>query len=116
MFPTDTATTTLSRPKSTRDSLADCFGRVAYTNSKLINSGAEDVLAGDDPGIQNPLRGALDDRALSRDDIPQSLILAWSYELPFGKGKRYNFTGPRGQNRRRLEGLGHTTLRRGASA
>jgi Carboxypeptidase regulatory-like domain len=69
------------------------FGRVAYTNSKLINSGAEDVLAGDDPGIQNPLRGAIDDRALSRDDVPQSLILAWSYELPFGKGKRFNFTG-----------------------
>jgi len=70
------------------------FGRIAYTNSKLINSGAEDVLAGDDPGIQNPLRGSKDARALSRDDIPQSLILAWSYELPFGKGKKYNLTGP----------------------
>ena len=70
------------------------LGRIAYTNSKLINSGAEDVLDGDDPGIQNPLRGASDDRALSRDDVPQSLILAWSYELPFGKGKRFNFTGP----------------------
>jgi Carboxypeptidase regulatory-like domain len=69
------------------------FGRIAYTNSKLINSGAEDVLAGDSPNIQNPLRGAQDDRALSRDDIPQSLILAWSYELPFGKGKRFNSTG-----------------------
>jgi len=69
------------------------FGRLAYTNSKLINSGAEDVLAGDDPGIQNPLNGSRDDRALSRDDIPQSLIIAWSYELPFGKGKRYAFTG-----------------------
>jgi hypothetical protein len=69
------------------------FGRLAYTNSKLINSGAEDVLAGDDPGIQNPLNGSRDDRALSRDDIPQSLILAWSYELPFGKGKKYAFTG-----------------------
>jgi hypothetical protein len=70
------------------------IGRVAYTNSKLINSGAEDVLAGDDPGIQNPLLGSRDDRALSRDDIPQSLILAWSYELPFGKGKRYALSGP----------------------
>jgi hypothetical protein len=70
------------------------IGRIAYTNSKLINSGAEDVLAGDDPGIQNPLLGARDDRALSRDDIPQSLILAWSYELPFGKGKKYNLSGP----------------------
>ena len=68
--------------------------RVAYINSKLINSGAENSLAGSDPGIQNPARGALDDRALSVDDIPQTLILAWSYELPFGKGKRFNFTGP----------------------
>src|SRR5258708_1968483 len=73
------------------------FGRLAYTNSKLINSGAEDVLAGDDPGIQNPLNGARDDRALSRDDIPQSLIIAWSYELPFGKGKRYAFTGAKNE-------------------
>jgi len=70
------------------------IGRVAYTNSKLINSGAEDVLAGDDPGIQNPLLGSRDGRALSRDDIPQSLIFAWSYELPFGKGKKYALTGP----------------------
>jgi hypothetical protein len=70
------------------------LARVAYVNSKLINSGAENALAGSDPGIQNPLRGALDDRALSVDDIPQTLIMAWSYELPFGKGKRYNFTGP----------------------
>jgi hypothetical protein len=69
------------------------LARVAYVNSKLINSGAENALAGSDPGIQNPLRGALDDRALSVDDIPQTLIMAWSYELPFGKGKRYNFTG-----------------------
>ena len=69
------------------------LARVAYVNSKLINSGAENALAGSDPGIQNPLNGALDDRALSVDDIPQTLIMAWSYELPFGKGKRYNFTG-----------------------
>jgi hypothetical protein len=69
------------------------LARVAYVNSKLINSGAENALAGSDPGIQNPLNGALDDRALSVDDIPQTLIMAWSYELPFGKGRRYNFTG-----------------------
>ncbi|MGA7931617.1 MAG: carboxypeptidase-like regulatory domain-containing protein, partial [Candidatus Sulfotelmatobacter sp.] len=70
------------------------LARVAYVNSKLINSGAENALAGSDPGIQNPIRGALDDRALSVDDIPQTLILAWSYELPFGNGKKYNFNGP----------------------
>ena len=67
------------------------IGRVAYTVSKLINSGADDVLVGDSPGIQNPLLGSQDRRSLSRDDLPRSLILAWSYELPFGKGKK--FTG-----------------------
>jgi Carboxypeptidase regulatory-like domain len=69
------------------------LARVAYVNSKLINSGAENSLAGADPTIQNPVKGALDDRALSADDIPQTLIFAWSYELPFGKGKRFAFTG-----------------------
>jgi hypothetical protein len=65
------------------------IGRVAYTVSKLINSGADDVLVGDSPGIQNPLLGSQDRRSLSRDDLPRSLILAWSYELPFGKGKKF---------------------------
>jgi hypothetical protein len=69
------------------------LGRLAYTNSKLINSGAESEDVGADAGIQNPLRGASDDRALSSDDVPQSLIAAWSYELPFGRGKRFAFTG-----------------------
>lgn len=72
------------------------MGRVAYTVSKLINSGAEDVLVGDAAGIQNPLLGSRDRRSLSRDDVPRSLILAWSYEFPFGKGKRFagNASGP----------------------
>jgi len=68
---------------------AGLIGRVAYTVSKLINSGAEDVLAGDTSGIQNPLLGSQDRRALSRDDLPRSVIIAWSYELPFGKGRKF---------------------------
>ena len=64
-------------------------GRVAYTISKLINNGAEDTLNGDGSGIQNPALGQADKRGLSRDDLPQSLILGWSYELPFGRGKRF---------------------------
>jgi Carboxypeptidase regulatory-like domain len=72
---------------------AGLLARVAYINSKLINSGAENSLAGADPTIQNPLRGALDDRGLSSDDVPQTLILAWSYELPFGKGKQFALKG-----------------------
>jgi len=68
---------------------AGLIGRVAYTVSKLINSGAEDVLAGDTSGIQNPLLGSQDRRGLSRDDLPRSVIIAWSYELPFGKGRKF---------------------------
>ena len=74
------------------------------------------MLAGDDPGIQNPLLGSKDDRALSRDDIPQSLILAWSYELPFGKGKKYNSDRTGECDCRRLDDRCYTTLRLGASA
>jgi len=65
------------------------IGRVAYTYSKLINNGAEDEISGDGVGIQNPALGQADKRSLSRDNVPQSLIIAWSYELPFGKGKRF---------------------------
>jgi hypothetical protein len=68
---------------------AGLVGRVAYTISKLINNGADDTLVGDGPGIQNPFLGQADNRGLSRDDLPRSLILAWSYELPFGRGKRF---------------------------
>ena len=68
---------------------AGLIGRVAYTVSKLIGSGAEDVLAGDTSGIQNPLLGSQDRRSLSRDDLPHSVIIAWSYEFPFGKGRKF---------------------------
>jgi hypothetical protein len=29
------------------------------------------------------------EKALSQDDIPQRVVLAWTYELPFGKGKKF---------------------------
>jgi len=35
------------------------------------------------------------EKALSQSDIPQRVVLAWTYDLPFGKGKRFaNEGGP----------------------
>ncbi len=46
-------------------------------------------------GVQNPLC-ELCDRGPSDFDIRQSLVLSWSYELPFGKGKAFgdNWNAP----------------------
>ena len=45
--------------------------------------------------VQNPMC-ELCDRGPSDFDIRQSLVLSWSYELPFGKGKAFgkNWSGP----------------------
>jgi hypothetical protein len=66
--------------------------RLAYVNSKFINNGADSGWGGDD-GIQNPLLGTKGARSLDYDDVPQTLILAYSVELPFGPGKRFANTG-----------------------
>jgi hypothetical protein len=46
-------------------------------------------------GVQNPLCEVCD-RGPSDFDIRQSLVLSWSYELPFGKGKAFgkDWSGP----------------------
>ena len=46
-------------------------------------------------GVQNPLC-ELCDRGPADFDIRQSLVLSWSYELPFGRGKAFgkNWNGP----------------------
>ena len=46
-------------------------------------------------GVQNPLCDVCD-RGPSDFDIRQSMVLSWSYELPFGKGKAFgkNWNGP----------------------
>ena len=92
------------------------FGRIAYTNSKLINSGAEDVLAGDDPGIQNPLLGSKDDsRSKPRR---HSAIADYSVVLRTavrqGEEVQPDRTGE--CDCRRLDDRGYTALRLGTSA
>jgi hypothetical protein len=65
--------------------------RVAYTWSKLINNGAENALIWDAP-MQNPVNQAAE-RSLSTDDVPHTLIVAYTYALPFGKGMRWANVG-----------------------
>jgi hypothetical protein len=47
---------------------------------------ANDVLGG---GVQNPLCARACERAVSTDDVPHTFILAYTYQLPFGRGKQY---------------------------
>ncbi len=69
--------------------------RVSYTWSNLVNDGADagqsGQIAGNNgaSGLQNPVDFQKAERGLSSDDIAQYLGLAWIYELPFGKGKKF---------------------------
>lgn len=85
--------------------------RVAYTWSKLINDGAESGQGSDggNGGIQNPISTLAGERALSRDDVPHLLLLAYTYELPIGPGKRFNVSGPLGKI---LGGWGFSAIQR----
>ena len=44
------------------------------------------------------------EKALSSFDIPQRVVLAWAYDLPFGKGKKFANQGRRRQCARRWNG------------
>jgi len=55
----------------------------AYTWSKSITDG--NIAAGGGPSGQDYYNRALE-KALSTNDVPQVLVLAYTYELPFGRG------------------------------
>ncbi|MBC8165974.1 MAG: TonB-dependent receptor, partial [Bryobacteraceae bacterium] len=63
----------------------------AYTLSKSLVSGGGYTGLGDDAAGSRPLdtnnRGL--EKRLAAFDTPHNLVLAWGYELPFGKGKRF---------------------------
>jgi hypothetical protein len=71
--------------------------RVAYVWSKMIVTGpgdsgnAQDGLGG---GIQNPLCTRSCERGVSTDDVPHTFILAYTYSLPFGHGKKFGANAP----------------------
>jgi hypothetical protein len=64
--------------------------RTFYTRSKLINDGAEDGQDGSGgAGVQNP--AATQYRSVSADDVPNTFVASWSYELPFAKNRKHDF-------------------------
>jgi len=76
--------------------------RVAWVWSKLIaanaagsgNSNAWQLGGQWGMGIQNPIDTMKGERTVSEDDIPHTLILAYTYELPVGAGKKFGSTAP----------------------
>lgn len=71
--------------------------RVAYTYSRLMNDGAESGQSGfgaagnawQGSGVQNPLSVHAGEYSRSLDDVPHTLVFAYTYELPFGPGKKF---------------------------
>ncbi len=72
----------------------------AYTLSKSLVSGGGYTGLGDDAAGSRPLdtSNRRIEKRLAGFDVPQNLVLAWGYELPFGKGKRFLSSGGRGLN------------------
>jgi hypothetical protein len=64
--------------------------RVFYTRSKLINDGAENGQNGSGSFAQNPSNTQGLERAVSADDVPNTFVASWSYELPFGKNRKHD--------------------------
>ena len=71
---------------------------VAYTLSKSLVSGGGYTGLGDDAAGSRPLDTANRkiEKRIAGFDTPQNLVLSWSYELPFGKGKRLLSSAGRG--------------------
>jgi len=77
--------------------------RIAYVWSKLIVDGLAESGNSSDAGCgssnntcsgrQNPIDIAAE-RSVATDDVPHTLILAYTYEFPFGRGKKYGANMP----------------------
>ncbi len=66
--------------------------RVFYTRAKLINDGAENGQDGTGgAGPQNPINTQLLEKTVSADDVPNTFVFTWSYELPFGRNRSHDF-------------------------
>jgi hypothetical protein len=65
---------------------------VAYTWSKNIDDGSADQVNASDPAPMDVYNVALE-KSLSVNDAPHILTIGYSYELPFGAGKRFLKSG-----------------------
>ena len=62
---------------------------ISYTWSKAINFGCDGFFGAEGCDIQNPyVLGA--DKSVAGFDVPHMLTASWTYDLPFGKGKRFS--------------------------
>ena len=70
----------------------------SFTGSKLIDdfSGIPTWL-GSGPARDRTYYDAKRERAINEEDVPKRLTVAYTYELPFGKGKRFLNSGIPGQ-------------------
>jgi hypothetical protein len=91
---------------------------VSYTRSKLIDEASSvfdaSILTG--PVANFPVADSLNrslERDLSTGDIPNVFVTSFTYELPFGKGKRFNPSGIAGAVVRDWELSGVVTLQSG---
>ena len=65
------------------------FFRVFYTRSKLINDAADNGYNNSaSSGAQNPINTQQLERSVSADDVPNTFVASWSYEIPFGKNRK----------------------------
>lgn len=62
----------------------------AYTWAKTITDG--NIMAGGGPSGQDFYNRRLE-KAISTNDVPQIFVVAYTYELPFGKGKKFLNSG-----------------------
>ena len=58
----------------------------AYTWAKTLTDGS--IMAGGGPAGQDFYNRRLE-KGLSANDVPQIFVVAYTYELPFGKRKRH---------------------------
>jgi len=62
--------------------------RVFYTRSKLLNNAADNGYNNSvASGLQNPV-DARPEWSTSSDDVPNTFVASWSYEIPFAKNRK----------------------------
>ncbi|PYV42916.1 MAG: hypothetical protein DMG06_12475, partial [Acidobacteria bacterium] len=61
---------------------------VSYTAAKTLDAAGSQLAAYFSAGAQDAFNRKAE-KSISENDIPQSLVLSYTYDLPFGKGKRF---------------------------
>ena len=65
-----------------------------YVWSKALDNGSEDFIGWTIGTMWRDSYNTNLDYAVSTHDVPQSFVTAWSYQLPYGVGKRWGTSAP----------------------